>query len=204
VQTGQDDLDDLLDNIGVPLQFQSALEQLLAQPAMLDSLLTDKHLLANITESFTGTWYSMQHTAAAVQTKLGVAPGDQLADVIHNLSVLPLIRGIAQSFKEAGVQLTFATEPGATSLAQRTLGRSLDDEGQGVSYVDDIMNPARLDQHQSMQFVIPNILRRVHEAAASRGVTISWTKAAILAKPGNDIDRRYVNTWLNKKVGPAH
>ena len=65
---------------------------------MLQVLLQDKHLLASVTEAFTETWYTVHHSGKAVQTRLGVAPGDQLADVIYNLSILPLIIALAKSF----------------------------------------------------------------------------------------------------------
>jgi hypothetical protein len=79
------ELEELVDQLGVPLAFQGALEQLLAQPSLLQQLLLDKHLISSITEAFSGTWYTMKHSNSAVQTKLGVAPGDQLADVMYNL-----------------------------------------------------------------------------------------------------------------------
>ena len=84
VGTSMEALEELIDNIGVPIQFQSALETLLQQPAMLHNVLADKHLLSSVTEAFSSTWYSMHHTQSVVQARLGVAPGDQLADVVYN------------------------------------------------------------------------------------------------------------------------
>ena len=82
---------------------------------------------------------------------------------------------------------------GCTSLARETLSRSTDDAGHGASYVDDIMTPAQIPAEKSLAASIPILLRAIHQQSASKGVALSWSKAAIIAKPGNDDDSQYVN-----------
>ena len=119
-----------------------------------------------------------------VQTRLRVAPGDQLADVVYNLSVLPLVKGIAQEFQALGYALVLGDVQGCTSLARETLSRTIDDAGHGASYVDDIMTPAQIPADKSLADSIPILLRAIHQQTASRGFVSHGRKLLSLRSQG--------------------
>ena len=57
MQTSTEDLDTLIDRIGVPEIFVAPLKQLIAEPATLDTLVPDKHLLEMLTSAQRFTFF---------------------------------------------------------------------------------------------------------------------------------------------------
>ena len=157
--TKHEELQELLENMEIPLLFQSALESLFRQPALLDVKVDDKLLLSNVSEAFSATCYSMRNTHKFALAKLGVSPGDQLSDVVYNPSARPMIDELNAGTSELGYapDIISQGQPRATVRAAAVMGIDLTAKCSGVSYVDDLAKTAILPQHARLSDAIPNL-----------------------------------------------
>ena len=91
------DINDIIDQIGIPLPFVEPLRLLLARPSTLEELIPDKHLLAMLAESQRMPWFQLQGHVDIACTKTGSGPGGPLADLMYNIAMLPAIQEIDRS-----------------------------------------------------------------------------------------------------------
>ena len=81
----------LLEDLDVPLLFQQPLLTLMQQPAIIPDLTDNDHLVSNLAEAYTKAWFMVKGTDEVAYSRLGVPPGDQLADHMYNISVRLMI-----------------------------------------------------------------------------------------------------------------
>ncbi len=91
-----EDLDHIVQSIGVPLQFVEPLKFLMQRPSVLEQHITDKHLLDIITSAHVGTWFEVPGADRIARTSTGCGPGRSLADLLHNAALLPAVSQIEQ------------------------------------------------------------------------------------------------------------
>ena len=88
------DIDDIIDQIGVPDLFIEPLKLLMTDSSTLERLIPDKHLLAMLSESQRLPWFQIQGYPNIACTKTGSGPGGPLADLMYNIFMLPAIQEI--------------------------------------------------------------------------------------------------------------
>ncbi|CAK0894547.1 unnamed protein product [Prorocentrum cordatum] len=81
----EDEVREVLDNLEVPLWAQPQLEQLMANPGILDTVLDGSHLAALIAEGYRNRWTSRRFSQSFMAPHKGTRPGVPLADADFNL-----------------------------------------------------------------------------------------------------------------------
>ena len=107
-----DDLNNIVDQIGIPAPFIEPLKQLMCNASVLEECSIDKHLLAMLSETQRLPWYLLQGHPRIACTKTGSGPGGPLADLMYNLAMLPAIREIDNQMVFDG--RTFSFHPQAS------------------------------------------------------------------------------------------
>ena len=112
-----DDLDGILDQIGIPAPLVEPPKQVMCDASVLDELIPDKHFLAMLSETRRVPWFQIQGHPNIACTKTGSGPGGPLADLMYNLAMPPAI-------KEIDMQSPFAkgTIESAVKLPLQRLG----------------------------------------------------------------------------------
>lgn len=82
-------LDDITEELNIPLLFVPALERPLAQPSLLSQLLhDDNHLLQMLSSSHSMTWFQVPGCGEIQLSATGCGPGGPLADMIYNVAMI--------------------------------------------------------------------------------------------------------------------
>ena len=89
-----EDLNDIIDKIGIPNCFVEPLQQFIADTSTVERLVGDKHLLAMLSESQRIPLFQVQGNVTLACTKTGSGPEGPLADLMYNLVMLPVIQHI--------------------------------------------------------------------------------------------------------------
>ena len=64
---------------------------MMQQPGHIPELVQDELLVANLTEAYATSWFVVKGTNEVAQSRLGVSPGDQLADLMYNINVRSIL-----------------------------------------------------------------------------------------------------------------
>ncbi|CAK0822330.1 unnamed protein product, partial [Prorocentrum cordatum] len=81
----EDEVQEVLENLEVPLWAQPQLEHLMANPGILDTVLDGSHLAALIAEGYRNRWTSHRFSQNLMAPHKGTRPGVPLADADFNL-----------------------------------------------------------------------------------------------------------------------
>ena len=99
-------LDDIIDELGIPLLFVVPLEKLLADPSLLPRLLgDDQHLLQMLTSSQSMTRSQVPGHDAIALAATGCGPGDPLADILYNVAMIPDMEQVDLLLAQAGLRV---------------------------------------------------------------------------------------------------
>lgn len=91
---------DLAERLEIPLALIGPLEALLAKPTFLDTFVDDTHLIAQITDTHTNTWFGVKGTQDIAISHRGTRPGMPLADLIFNIQHAPTLLDIQQRLQQ--------------------------------------------------------------------------------------------------------
>ena len=140
------DIDDIIDQIGIPDLFIEPLKLLVTDSSTLERLIPDKHLLAMLSESQRLPWFQVQGYTNIACTKTGSGPGGPLADLMYNIVMLPAIQEIDQLIVDNVLCFQFpATASTFTDVALAAQGRSHLSNATVTAFVDDLSGSAPLD-----------------------------------------------------------
>ena len=141
-----DDLDDIIDQIGIPEPFVEPLKILMTDASTLERLIPDKHLLAMLSESQRLPWFQVQGFPRIACTKTGSGPGGPLADLLYNVAMLPAINEIDSLLVEKDFCFQFPPTTNLfTSVGQLAQGRQAHNNATVIAFVDDLSGSAPLD-----------------------------------------------------------
>ena len=101
--TNPDDLQDIVDGLSVPEALQPALKQLMEGQPLLKTAIDDRHLLHQITDAYTDTWFTVRQASSCAVAKTGTRPGDNMATDLFNIIFAPVIQLIEQDIHTAGL-----------------------------------------------------------------------------------------------------
>ena len=140
------DIDDIINQIGIPLAFVEPLKLLMSDSSTLERLIPDKHLLAMLSESQRMPWLQIQGHPDIACTKTGSGPGGPLADFMDNLAMLPAIKEIDQQMVHDGHIFHFPSETCIfLEIAMSARSRSKVSPANVTAFVDDLSGSAPLD-----------------------------------------------------------
>ena len=140
------DIDDIIDQIGLPDLFIEPLKLLMTDSSTLERLIPDKHLLAMLSESQRLPWFQVQGYPNIACTKTGSGPGGPLADLMYNVAMLPAIQEIDKLILDNGLCFQFpAITSTFTDVALAAQGRSHLSNATVTAFVDDLSGSAPLD-----------------------------------------------------------
>ena len=131
IPSDTDELHRIIDGLEVPLPLQPALLALMSGQATLDHHLQNKHLLHQVTEAFTNTWFDVRHSEHKALASTGSRPGDNLATDLFNIIFSTVITKIEEEMRRAGMGWQDDTTTGHFSTPQQ------DDLDATTSFVDD-------------------------------------------------------------------
>ena len=109
LQTSGDDLDRVLESISAPVQLESALLRLMAEPSIVERHLGEGHLSALLSEAHTNTWFVVEGQLDVARAIKGSRPGCCLVDLVFNVAFAPGLVEVRCALDEAG----FLWEPPA-------------------------------------------------------------------------------------------
>ena len=89
--TDTQDFLEVVDSTPIPDLLKPAVFAMVAAPSLLHSHVGDSHLTALITDAMQNTWFSMVGVDRVVQTRKGTRPGDNLGDILFNLTMIPVL-----------------------------------------------------------------------------------------------------------------
>eukprot|EP00973_Karenia_brevis_P000346 49516-Karenia_brevis.AAC.1 len=79
----------------MPIQLLEPLQRVMERPTIFEELVTDAHLLQVITQAFSDTWFTINDSQNIAVARSGTQPGRQLADLVFNISVVPVLEDVA-------------------------------------------------------------------------------------------------------------
>ena len=91
LQTSGDDLERVLESIGAPVQLESALPRLMAEPSIVERHLGEGHLSALLSEAHANTWFVVEGQLDVARAVRGSRPGCCLADFVFNVAFAPAL-----------------------------------------------------------------------------------------------------------------
>ena len=89
-----EDFVDVVDSTPIPEILKPAVFAMVAAPSLLHTKVGDSHLTALITDAMQNTWFSMAGTDRVARTRKGTRPGDNLGDILFNLTMIPVLNDI--------------------------------------------------------------------------------------------------------------
>ena len=92
--TDSDDFIDVVDSIPIPETLKPAVFVMVAAPSLLHTHVGDSHLTALVTDAMQNTWFSMAGVDKVARTRKGTRPGDNLGDILFNLTMIPVLTDI--------------------------------------------------------------------------------------------------------------
>ena len=165
------DIEDIINQIGIPLAFVEPLRILLSKPSTLEEVIPDKHLLAMLSETQRIPWFQLQGYAAIGCTKTGSGPGGPLADLMYNLAMLPAIDEIDDELVSSGLVFTTHTNTSVfTDTGRIAQGRDALSPAAVTAFVDDLSGSAPLDPaclYQCFNFSSEDLLFHLHLCACA-------------------------------------
>ena len=203
-----DDLNDIIDKIGVPDCFIEPLQQLISDTSTLERLVQDKHLLAMLSESQRIPWFQVQGNASIACTKTGSGPGGPLADLMYNLAMLPVIQHIDKQMTEQGLLFSFPnTTQVFSTVGRQAQSREPVSDSTLTAFVDDLSGSAPLKISQchdlaSFQEAIASFVSIFISCLHSRGMVLNCKpgKSAILVSLAG-VGSKKAATWLHTLGG---
>ena len=175
--TDTDELREVIGSMDIPRAIWPAMYALLAAPSLLEVSVPDEHLRALITDVMTNTWFTVKDAPALVRTRKGTRPGDNLGDVLFNLTLVPVLADIGQFAFQHG----FHSHAGLLQPGTQQNSAQLAD----ITYADDItMMLHSLVEHP--QHMLTHVVRRLVKLLGARALTLNQgaTKtAAIITVP---------------------
>ena len=176
--TSPQQLEDMVEDMEIPLLFVEPLLKMLAQPDILTDNDIDPHLLKILADANTGCWFCMEGSGKVASTKLGTKPGDPLADILFNLAIVPAIKDLNTQLQDAGFfsPLDVDLEPSDRHFAAAASNiRVLDnDPGGSPSFVDDLVGIATLDHNAPIQPQAQAIAVISHRALSMHGFLTNY------------------------------
>eukprot|EP00959_Pyramimonas_sp_CCMP1952_P036453 763103-Pyramimonas_sp.AAC.1 len=82
-------IEDMFEELGVPLAFVPLCDKIVQQPGLLDQL-PDRHLLTSVVDTMKSTWFQVKGADQVVQPGGGTRPGMPLADYLFNIDFSPI------------------------------------------------------------------------------------------------------------------
>ena len=140
------DLSKILDQIGTQAPLIEPLEQLMCNASVLDELISDKHLLAMLSETQRLPWFQIQGHPSIACTKTGSGQGGPLANLMYNLAMLPANKGIDNQLVNDGHTFCFQPQVSVSSDVGRAAQcRDPLSPAAVTAFVDDLSGSAPLN-----------------------------------------------------------
>ena len=176
LDTTYEQLQILLEDLDIPVLFQQPLSALLQQSGIIPSIVDDKHLIANLSETYAKPWFTVNGCQQVALSRLGVSPGDQLADLMYNISVEPMLDLMSLQKVQKNCMPEILSNHGTTPASAAALQCAPPDhkrEVSGVSYVDGTLDMQYSMPHMSTYDNVCDMLSSAHHVLSARGVTMN-------------------------------
>ena len=203
-----DDLEDIINQIGIPEPFIEPLKLLMMDASTLERLIPDKHLLAMLSESQGLPWFQVQGFPHIACTKTGSGPGGPLADPLYNVAMIPAIKEIDQLIVDNDLCFQF---PASSNLFLNSglaaQGRQCLSNATVTAFVDDLSGSAPLDirtcaDFESFEERIASFTSLFVRTLHKRGMILNCKpgKSAIMLSLSGQ-NSKAANAWLAQLDG---
>ena len=162
----------LLKTLGLPEEAQYWLVQALHQPNALEAAGCPEWLRAIGANFHTCTWYQTRGDTTTMATLRGTRPGDGYADLLFNVVLSQVLKDIANTLVESGLNITY-TWNGIRSFAGASQGDCVT-KALNVVWADDIAVMIKHGQAAQLHEALPIIIATYIDRLATRGLLLNF------------------------------
>jgi len=173
----EEDIQQYMENMSVPLAFQAGISALMAQPTILENMVKDTHIIEAITDVCRNKWFYIQGSRNIVATKKGVCPGDPLADLLFNICILPILNNIGDGIVQAKIGIPpQSAADGPYSRAARKAGIEVSNDSlKHIAYVDDVVALAQFVKQKDLRPTTVKLVRTVKTSFNKYGLVLNMS-----------------------------
>ncbi len=198
IPTSMEEMEDIAKGLEVPPALQPALIELMRGTPIISEHITDQHLLALITETYTDTFFTVKGSKKCAASRTGTRPGDNLATDVFNLIFGKAVGEIEDTLRQHNLHWTSVCDDRVFSPDEANPTDAT------TSFVDDLAAQILLDsatdaipRAQEMMLIINNVL-------AKYGMQLNYSKgktAVMFTITGQGTRKATYDIWQASKSG---
>ncbi|CAK0904875.1 unnamed protein product [Prorocentrum cordatum] len=178
------DLEDVIDNLQLPLALEGVMRQLLAEPAVFDRVGTP-HLRDAVADVNSSTWFQVKDATSVAQATLGARPGMPPADFFFTLAFAPVHEELRMRFFAGGIDLNVEDMCPRVGRTFTSRDKQLDSRIGSPSYVDDPAVLQACAKARDCCKLAEVVVTAVHQVMTARGFVVNYGegKSTLLFHP---------------------
>ena len=144
---GTEAAEEAIAGMTLPPALVELLKRNLEQPSLLEQLAEARpeagHLVDQLVDVHTNTWFCVQHAPGPAVTRRGTRPGDSLADVLFGVLLAPVLDEVGEGLEEAGLAWVQGPAGPFSAAAPRSTAPPLSpprpQRNTDITYADDVV-----------------------------------------------------------------